>query len=96
MVLLFPGKAERWLSPGGQALSAIATLGVEVWGGSEGIKVLEYRAHFLNEAFGEKSMWWGLRCAGVVSYPRERIPPPYLMLHRGHRVLELGTRGRCI
>lgn len=33
VVLLFPGKAERWLSPGGQALLAIATLGVEVWGG---------------------------------------------------------------
>lgn len=96
VVLLFPGKAERWLSPGGQALSAIVTVGLEVWGGSEGIQVLEPRAHFLNEAFGEKSMWWGLRCASGISYPRERIPPRYLMLHSGHRVLDLGTRGRCI
>lgn len=94
--LLFPGKAKRRLSPGGQALSAIVTVGMEVRGGSEGIKVLEPRAHFLNEAFGEKSLWWGLRCAGGISYPRERIPPHYLMLHRGHRVLDLGTRGRCL
>lgn len=94
--LLFPGKAERRLSPGGQALLAIVTVGMEVWGGSEGIKILEPRAHFINEAFGEKLLWWGLRCTIGISYPRGRIPPHYLMLHRGHRVLDLGTRGRCL